>query len=319
VEKSGYKKPAAQKVEISKGSTKNLKFNLEPLSAALALRDALPGTQISIDGTGVGQAGGDGGFSWPVAAGMHTIGLAKAGYLPKQIPKKFDPGQQLSIGAPDTVLPEDPAAVEQAQRKAEESVWGAVKQNDRASVQAYLDRYPNGRFAAEAKKSITALDEQAKLAEQQKLTEQKSKEDELRRANEEKKAKAADVLAQQQKDALALQKLNAEKQEKQDILDVLRRYADAFSRRDPDAVKAVFPSMSNAKFKPIRDELKRVRKYEMVLNAGDPQVSGNQATVRCRPSVTITDEFGKLQKPPQQMMTFHLEKAGDKWEITSAQ
>ncbi len=97
------------------------------------------------------------------------------------------------------------------------------------------------------------------------------------------------------------------------ILDVLQRYADAYSRLDVGGVAAVFPG---AKTAAIRRSFEDFRALEMVLENVQVSVAGDRATASCVVRQTSTAKAGRPseQRTPAR---FELRKDGDNWLIVS--
>ena len=107
VEKDGFQKEPAQAAQVEKGQEASLTFKLRPLErfGALALREALAGSEVIMDGNLIGTVAADGTFSASkVAPGDHTLELRKAGYLPKQLHERLTARQTLILAGNDVSL-----------------------------------------------------------------------------------------------------------------------------------------------------------------------------------------------------------------------
>jgi hypothetical protein len=248
--------------------------------------------------------------------------------------RRFEPGKTVAISGAEAVLSPDQATADEARRKAEQAAWDAVNKNDRRALQQYVDQNTGGRFTQDAQALINKMEqaEKQKRAEQQRAEQQKRDEEQRKaaQAEEQRKAALAEVqrkaaLDEEQRkktaDAAALQKQQLEAQQRAEadrgaVLDVLKRYAAAYTARDANAVKAVFPDVP--RFGTIVESFKIFKSYQLTLVPADPQISGDRATVRCQRTVAVTDEHGK-QPPRSETVNFSLRKAGGQWLIASVQ
>ncbi len=107
VHTEGSKQPAEQTVQVRKGSETRVAFDLEPLSqlASLIIAGALPGAEVSLDGSAIGIVHADGGFSSKtVAPGRRVIELRKQRYKPVQLVREFTAGESVEIGKADLTM-----------------------------------------------------------------------------------------------------------------------------------------------------------------------------------------------------------------------
>lgn len=313
VERPGYQSPASQQVEIQKGGTARLTFALEPLPTSLTIHDALPGTQVSVDGNPAGEVRQDGRLTVSVSAGEHKIELAKQGYLPKHIERRFEAGQPVEMGRDDAQLAVDQKLVEEARQKEEQAAWGAVDKNNPGALQQFLTRYPSSKFAPEAKAQIAKLAQAAQQGAEEQRQQQLRLENEQRQAEqaeEEKRKAAAAALAKQQQAEAAKQAVNSDREA---ILAMIGRYAAAYDKGDANAVRDVFPRVP---FRDVQQSFKNFR-YEVTLTPSEPQISGDTAVLKCGRSLVATDSRGR--HPTRDTIVFHLRKRGGQWLIESIQ
>ena len=104
--KNGFLEEPAQTIDVKKGEEAKLEFQMHPVPtvAALAIRGAAPGLQVSLDQKHAGNVGGDGSLSLPgITPGSHTIELTD-GRRHKQIAKEFKAGETVALGPPDVTL-----------------------------------------------------------------------------------------------------------------------------------------------------------------------------------------------------------------------
>ena len=106
VSKDGYEQ-AEQKVELKKGETRQLAFELKPVArlASLAIEGATRGAEVLIDGVAAGAVGEDGSFrSSDLSPGNHSITLRKADFEDKQITRSLTAGQTTNLSGVEVQL-----------------------------------------------------------------------------------------------------------------------------------------------------------------------------------------------------------------------
>jgi serine/threonine protein kinase len=328
LQKNGYKSPEAQTVQIQKGGTERLPFKLEPLKSALQIRGAYPGTQVAFDGKPLGDVQQDQRFSVDIGTGQHTIELSKPGYVSKRIPRRFEPGQTVSIEAADALLTPDQNTIDEGRRREEQAAWEAVNKNDRAALQQFVDQHASGRLAEDARNLIAKLD-LARLRGEQQKQDQARRDEEQRKATQaeeqhkaapEEQHKAAQAESQRKADEENRKAVEAQQQaaERKAILDLLQAYAAAYNSRDADAVRKTFPNVPD--FNRIRDMFNFSRSIQVTLVPDEPpRISGDNATVRCQFSISLTDNRGIKQRAQPNTVTFSLRKSEGRWLIASRQ
>ena len=199
----------------------------------------------------------------------------------------------------------------------DDAAWGAVNPRDSAAVQRYLTAYPRGRHAEEARKLGSALaaqhdadqrDDTAwaavnprdSTAIQRYLTAYPHG----RHADEATKlsALAAAAAEQHHKDT-------------EDIRATLSRYVAAFRNKDADTIMDINPKMPR---KGLADSFKTFRSIEMTLKPiGEPQVSGNTATVLCEQATVGVDGNGRHPFPTSTAPVTLKRKPAGGWIIDS--
>jgi serine/threonine-protein kinase len=108
--KDGYLSAAEQRVDLAKGDTRALSFDLKPaaVSAKLAINGAAPGTEVWIDGNHAGTVNSSGSFSGEVSPGMHDLELRKDGFENLTLARRsFTAGQTLRLSASDVRMRAD--------------------------------------------------------------------------------------------------------------------------------------------------------------------------------------------------------------------
>ncbi|MBI3682434.1 MAG: protein kinase [Acidobacteria bacterium] len=103
------------------------------------------------------------------------------------------------------------------------------------------------------------------------------------------------------------------------IQEALLRYSQAYEGKDLAAVKAVRPGLSAAQVKSLEDTFRNSRAIQMRLEMlGEPQISGNSATISCRLSQMFTMRNGD-RVPASNNVAIQLKRAGGGWVIESMQ
>jgi tetratricopeptide (TPR) repeat protein len=103
--------------------------------------------------------------------------------------------------------------------------------------------------------------------------------------------------------------------DRQAVLDVLSRYAEAYENRDLVAFKTLRPTLAEKEERKLKDFFRIARSIKVELQPiADPQFAGNTATVTCRFVVQFADEHG-LKKPTETNTTLSLRKKGPSWII----
>jgi len=104
--KDGFLEEPAQSVDVKKGEETKLEFQMRPVPtvAALSIRGATQGLQVTLDQKHVGTVGADGSLSFPnIPPGSHTIELTD-GHRHKQFAKDFKAGETVVLSPQDLLL-----------------------------------------------------------------------------------------------------------------------------------------------------------------------------------------------------------------------
>ena len=107
VTKEGYLDAGEQKVDLAKGDTRALNFDLKPaiVNARLAIDGATPGADVWIDGLHAGTTTPSGAFGGDVGPGTHEIELRKDGFETLTLAKRnFAVGQTVRLSGNDVRL-----------------------------------------------------------------------------------------------------------------------------------------------------------------------------------------------------------------------
>jgi len=99
-EKEGFKPSASRKVAVRKGEMAQLVLRLEPetQTAALEVRNGVPGTEVLLDGRLIGHVGDQGSFLFDQAPpGVRTVTLRETAHRSKQVQQEFNKAGKVVI------------------------------------------------------------------------------------------------------------------------------------------------------------------------------------------------------------------------------
>jgi len=107
VQKDGFQDEPEQSAHVKKGEEAKLEFHLRPslTVAALTIKGAAPGTQVSLDQKAIGTVGADGGFSQSnIGPGNHQAELSGVKAHHKRLPRAFKAGEALLLTGNDVLV-----------------------------------------------------------------------------------------------------------------------------------------------------------------------------------------------------------------------
>ena len=88
------------------------------------------------------------------------------------------------------------------------------------------------------------------------------------------------------------------------VEDALNRYRNAFENKDPESLKAVWPSLGRNELNAFQNFFKIARSIKLQIQPlGEADITATGATVRARRTMAATDERGAL---PQQDQTVRI-------------
>jgi len=155
VEKVGFDAPAEKRLTLADKQSLQVAFTLTPQSARLELRGAPAGVEIRMNGTLLGRTG-SGAFSAVVPPGAQTLRITEATES-REIAQAFEAGRTVILDwsgvAPAVAVTPTPPKIDPA-----EQAWEALATStDPAQVQAFIDKYPSGAHAADARSMLEKL------------------------------------------------------------------------------------------------------------------------------------------------------------------
>ena len=302
----------------------NVKLQREVIVAtSFVLTAAVPGAVVRFDGKEVGQVQSDGTFTHEASPGAHTIELDKTGYELFHTQQTFTLGEKSTIEArmqPSAEAAEssdyaavadstDPSQLRQflqkhpnsknaaqVRNRVEELDWKNVNTTDLASLDAFLQAHSQGQHANEARGLVAGL--------------QKEQEECMVAMNSNNIEQLQSVVTKYPKSAYAepaRQKLS-QLRDKVAVLSVMRRYEEAYNRKDLDGIVAVWPSCPYQKA--YRDSFRSPEPQKLKLELEEPDIQGIMASVK-----GTGTRSGALSSSSS--FTAKLIKQGDKWIIQS--
>jgi hypothetical protein len=228
------------------------------------------------------------------------------------------PGVTAPEPAPPRSVPPEPRFVEtrpapppEAAPKGQESTeladWARVRDStDVTALAAFLNKYPTGTLRQEAFGRMEDL----KWALARSAGTPAALREFLREFPGGRHSADAESL---------VRKLEEASSDSAAVLAAIQRLADAYQQRSPDAVKAVWPDLSEAQAAAIGNSLRNARAVKYVLRpVGDPEITNGTAKVACKRSLQF--EFAQgAQQPVQDEVSITLRKRGAAWLIENVQ
>jgi eukaryotic-like serine/threonine-protein kinase len=349
-QKLGYDSPRDQRVTVGGNRSVQVAFSLHPQSAQLELRGAPAGVEVRAGGTLLGKTSGSGVFSARVPPGTQPLRITQ-GADTRETAQLFEPGQTKTLDwnsvapavkpvvAPPRPDPSeaqwqaaqagnDPGPVEafihdypnnahaaEAQVLLEKLAWQRTGQTDAAALQGYLGKFPNGAHAGDAKARLDDLAWNAvdktnadglRTFVQQNPGSLHRQDAQTLLARFEQKSEAADQSAKQSAQHQA---------QVAAILEAISKFNAAWATKQPADLKKVWPTAK-------REYLDAMNRPDTTVvlelqRLGDPEITGDTASVRCR-SVPTTTYQGKVVPNPKgiRVVRVLLHNGGDGWRIT---
>jgi serine/threonine-protein kinase len=329
VRKQGYRvTPERMTAKIRRGDQFRAAFRLEPYPGSVAISGAPDGAAVQIDGAAGGIVRG-GGFTANVAPGTHTVTLAKDGFKSTSIQRSFEPGETVRLDSASLrmeLLPQQPQQpkplppppvettkpIQPSAETLEAGEWAAARAGrDPAAIQAFLQKHPESARRQEAQQLLTqlewdgldrndrsALDRFAARHRGTPLAQQAAAE--IARLDRESAASASKA---------AEQKLAADRNE---ISSVFATYSTAFEKKDLALLKTVWPNLPESNLSQAFHGKGEIHSQLRPLAA--PELSGNQASVRCTRVTQQVTQFGR-QKPFEETRTVRLRRDNGRWVI----
>ena len=240
-----------------------------PAMAEVVVRNLPTTARVKVEGGDTYQADGSGIARFAVPAGNHTLQIAAGGYVSRTIQQSFAAGGPALDGTLD--------------RDVELQEWTAVESsNDRGVVQAFLNKFPAGKHAEQAKAKLDGLD---------KLT----------------GSNRSGSPAGGSKPTGGLTDSDM-------ISGTLGQFEQAYSNKNAGEICGIWP---NCNRKTIESAFKDVLSVSMRFQpSGPPIITGDVAVVACT-RVRDTVRKGSGHSAGTDTVTIHLSKQAGKWRIDS--
>lgn len=342
VEKPGFETPPPQRVKLEAGKSARLAFMLNPQQATVQIVGVLPGTTVTLDGAPL-----SGGIeSLKINPGSHILDLARPGYVSRQIPFLVVAGQTVQlqghldaipkvVEAPKTVEPPKPdplveaaqqwerlqnsrdaSALEQfrrthpgtpyadkAMRRIEQLEWETARaKRDKGLLQTFISRHPTSVYRDPALKLLDDIE-----WENVKRKEINSLRAFIQQFPNNPHVKEATSI---------LQALEQSERDKAQIELLLRRYEEAYAKKDRNALVEIWPTMPRQ----VRDTLSEVFRAARISMKLSPKselaISGDTGTLVCE-RVSITRFSGSDDLQQRESVTVRFRRSGQGWIIQS--
>jgi AAA-like domain/PEGA domain len=284
-----------------------------------------PGATVRLDGREMGQVQPDGTFAHEASPGSHVIELEKDGYLPLRTQEVFtlgekkvvalkmqmDPAKAETAGYAAVADSTDPSQLRQylqkypngknatqVRNRLEEIEWRNVNRTDLQSLDAFLQSYPQGQHASEAREWVAEGQKEieAYIAAEKAGTTEALQTFLTRHPNGPHAEQARQKLSQAQ--------------DTEAVLAVLRRYEEAYNKKDLEAIVALYPSCPEGVRKAYRDSFRSPEPPKLKLDSEQLDIQGIMAIVKGKET-----RSGALSST--NMFTAKLVRQGDKWVIES--
>jgi eukaryotic-like serine/threonine-protein kinase len=174
---------------------------------------------------------------------------------------------------------------DRAAAREDDLMWGHTAR-DSAGLHAYLQEFPAGRHADEARSDLESL------------------------------TRAVEVKRPAEPPRLETPSL-AIVDDKKAVLDVLKQYQSAYQDRKLDNLRRIWPNMSERQMRGVTEFFSSASSvtlnYEL---AGEPEIKGDYATVRFTQSLSYV-LAGKAQKPGSAKVEIRMKRGTSNWQIDS--
>jgi hypothetical protein len=251
----GYQRPQDQRITLSKNGETGLSFYLQPIAhdAKLNVSGGPPDASVVADGQKIGSLNKEGRFSGSIKSGSHTIGFSKEGFETKQVRVSVSDGDTANLVA-DLQLKSSPPPPPPHQNKLEQP---QVQARDAQQQTANPPGVSAEQDWQEVREASNPRDLQVFIT---------------RHPDSPHVGEATERIQQLRITA-----------DRDAVLRTLRSYASAYEHKDLNELAAVWPALDRKK---LAETFKNATSIRMDLKPiGEPNLSGNTATVRCERSL----------------------------------
>jgi AAA domain-containing protein/PEGA domain-containing protein len=297
LEKPGFQTMSTPRVPVFADNASPLTLKLQRLvtSGQLKITDALPQTTVRIDGIYVGETDAHGSLSISVSPENHDLELVKQGFISEHSRTYVPSGTTTIVKG---VLRPDPEGRDweevskskdpkllwafvikypdgrfapEARAEAETLDWNTVKDStDIGLLDAFQKRYPKGQFSSEVSNRIGQI--------------QKQQEDYLRVRNSDNPVDLQQFLSDYSNGPYVQelrQQLSIVQARKQ-ILEVIQQYEQAYDRQDMNTILRLWPSCPDSKKRTLHGLFSNGQSGTLKLDVtGKPKIAGDRALVVC--------------------------------------
>ena len=188
--REGYADFGPMAAAVKAGSNTLIDIRMEPKPVSLEIRGALPSTRVTLDARLLGNVSKDGTLDAKIVPGEHFIGLSLGGYIEKTINRMIVAGEPAILSGLDVALESSDASSRSAKLKdvtrqsvsekrpelkdlvstlpqslqdgvpvldVQQAAWQRTDKRDPDALQAFLDKYPQSFFTAQAQDQIRYL------------------------------------------------------------------------------------------------------------------------------------------------------------------
>ncbi|HWF47300.1 MAG TPA: hypothetical protein VG168_09860, partial [Bryobacteraceae bacterium] len=201
--------------------------------------------------------------------------------------------------------------------RSEQTAWESLDKTKKEDLRAFIGKYPDSTHTIAAQHMLADIINQEKAD-----AEQSADDNAWRSVNTADSGSVQSYLGQfpsgrhasQAQQALA--NLNRKPRPSSDaagVLEILQRYAAAWSAKDLETILSLQPSLNR---RTLKAELAPVRVWRMTITPlAAPEVSEDRASVTCRRQVDQVFSNGAEKQAPASTVTFVLKRRGSSWVI----
>ncbi len=254
-----------------------------PSVAEVVIRN-LPNTaRVRVEGGETHQPDGSGIARFTVPVGNHTLDITAEGYVSRTIQQTVSAGG----AALDGSLDRDPESQE----------WATVESsNDKTAVQVFLNKFPAGKHAEQAKARLDKLISSNRGGSAPNVS------------------KNTDTLT----DSGMISDTSGQlEHDKTAILGVLKAYEKSYEAQDLEGLQKLWPTMNAKTIQGIADFFKTTKSIKLTsIVTDDPKIAGNEATLAFKQETSYVMN-GKFKKTPAAKVNMKLKKTSPQgsWHI----
>ena len=255
-----------------------------PLVAEVVIKNLPTTARVKVEGGDTHQPDSSGLARFAMPVGNHTLEISAEGYTSRTIQQTFAGGQS----ALDGTLAHDPELQE----------WVAVESsNDKAALQAFVNRFPAGPHVELARARL----------------------DKLINANRGDPSSGGSKNPGGLTDSVMISDTSGQlEHDKSAILGILKAYERSYEGQDLEGLQKLWPSMNAKTIQGIADFFKNAKSIKLTsIVTDDPKIAGNEATLAFKQETSYVLN-GKFQKTPGAKVNMKLKKTNQgSWQIDS--